>query len=247
MSLGWVETIVARTQRVDLQERADALLDAAAEILATSAPREVRIEEVARRAGVGKGTVYLHWDDREHLLLAVAAREAIAILDTVVTAVRADPVEGALHRYLRRHFVEAVRRPILTSIFFADPTELSALAGHPARAELAAVKRRAARDHLHALRGHRLLRPGLDLDDADYAMQAIAYGFFSSAPLLRHDDAAFSVDYQADRLAEVIRRSFEPTSPPTLDRYTAAAPKVIDALERLQGGFRRIAYGAAAD
>ena len=238
---------MARTQRADLHERADALLDAAADLLSGVGPREVRIEEVARRAGVGKGTVYLHWDNREHLLLAVAAREAVAMLETVITAVRADPTEGALHRYLRRHFVEATRRPVLKSIFITDHTELSALADHPARAELAAVKRKAAHEHLVALRNHRLLRPGLDLGDVEYATQAIAYGFFSATPFLRDDAAGISVEYQADRLAEVTRRSFEPARPPTIDRYAAAAPKVIDAFERLQGAFRRIAYGTAAD
>jgi AcrR family transcriptional regulator len=213
---------MARTQRADLHVRADALLDAAAEILSGAAPREVRIEEVARRAGVGKGTVYLHWDNREHLLLAVAARDAVAMLETVVAAVRADPVEGALHRYLRRHFIEAMRRPTLRSIFIADHAELGTLADHPARTELAVVKRQAAHDHLLALRGHRLLRRGLNLDDVAYATQA-------------------------DRLADVIRRSFEPTIPPSAGRYAEAAPKIIDAFERLQGAFHRIAYGTAAD
>jgi len=238
---------MARTQRADLHERADALLDAAAEVLSGTGPREVRIEEVARRAGVGKGTVYLHWDNREHLLLAVAAREAVAMLETVIAAVRTDPTEGALHRYLRRHFVEAMHRPILRSIFIADPTELTALSGHPSRTELATVKRQAARDHILALGGERLLQPGLDPGDVDYATQAITYGFFSAAPFLSDRGAGLSVEYQADRLAEVIRRSFEPTRLPTIDRYAAAAPKVIDAFERLRGAFRHIAYGTAAD
>lgn len=238
---------MARTQRADLYQRADALLDAAAEFVSGDGPRELRIEDVARRAGVGKGTVYLHWDSREHLLLAVAAREAAAMLESVITAVRADPTEAALHRYMRRHFIEAMRRPILKTIFIVDHVDLRTLAGHPARAGLAEAKRLVARDHLGALRSQRLLRPGLDLDDVDYAVQAIAYGFFAAPPLLAHDDPRSSVDYQADSLADVIRRSFEPARPPAAERYTAAAPQVIGAFERLQNEFRRIAYGTAAD
>jgi AcrR family transcriptional regulator len=241
-----IEAIVARTQRADLHQRADALLDAAAALLVSVGPRELRIEEVAKRAGVGKGTVYLHWASREHLLLAVGAREATAMLETVISSIRTDPIEAALHRYLRRHFLEAMRRPTLKTLFVTDYAYLGAFANHPARAGLVKSKVIAAHDHLAALRDHRLLRPGLDLADVDFTTQVIAYGFFAAAPLLP-DDARFTLDHQADQLAEVIRRSFEPTRPPAPERYAAAAPQVVDALEHLKGEFHRTAYGTAAD
>ncbi|WP_306362042.1 TetR/AcrR family transcriptional regulator [Nocardia sp. CC227C] len=237
---------MARTQRADLRERADAILDAAAGLMPTIDPRELRIEEVARRAGVGKGTVYLHWASRDALMLAVGAREAAAMLATVIAAMRDDPTEVALHRYLRRHFLEAMRRPILHSLFVTDRPRLGALAAHPARTALAKSKLLAAQDHLAALREHRLLRSGLDPVDVDFGTQAIAYGFFAATPLLP-DDARFTLDHQADQLADVIRRSFEPVRPPAPERYAAAAPRVITAFERLRNEFRRTAYGNAAD
>jgi len=237
---------MAKTQRADLRQRADALLDAAAQLLSDAGPRGLRIEEVARRAGVGKGTVYLHWASREHLLLAVGAREAAAMYTAVNAAIRADPVEAALHRYLRRLFLEAMRRPILRSIFIAGEADLAAFANQPARADLAETKLIASGDHLSVLRDHRLLRPGLDLADVDHAVQAIAYGFFAAAPLLP-GDPRFSLEHRADLLAEVVRCSFEPARTPAPDRYAAAAPRVIDASERLAAQFGRIAYGAAAD
>lgn len=238
---------MARTQRADLQQRADAILDGAAALLADVEARELRIDAVARRAGVGKGTVYLHWASREHLVLAVAAREAVATLGTIIDAVRADPAEAALHRYMRRHFLEASRRPILKRVFITQPDELSALAEHPARAELAAAKRRAAQVHLAALRADRLLRAGLDLGEVDYAVQAIAYGFFAAAPYLSPMDEPFPLEYQADRLAEVVQRSFGPSREPSIERYAAAAPPVIDAFAQLREAFRRTAYGSAID
>jgi len=237
---------MAKTQRADLRQRADALLDAAAELLVSVGPRGLRIEEVAGCAGVGKGTVYLHWVSREHLLLAVGAREAAAMYEAVIASIRADPVEAALHRYLRRLFLEAMRRPILRSIFIADEADLAAFANQPTRSELAETKLLAARDHLAVLRDHRLLRPGLDLVDVDHAVQAIAYGFFAATPLLP-GDPHFSLEHRADLLADIIRCSFEPARTPAFERYAAAAPRIIDASERLAGQFARIAYVTAAD
>ncbi|GAB3999114.1 helix-turn-helix domain-containing protein [Glycomyces albus] len=237
---------MVKTQRADLHQRADALLDAAAELLSDVGPRGLRIDEVARRAGVGKGTVYLHWPSREHLVLAVGAREAVAMYQAVVAAIRADAVEAALHRYLRRHFLEAMRRPILKSIFITDHPDLSALASHPARADLSTARLAASREHLAALRDHRLLRQGQDPAEIDYGTQAIAYGFFASEPLLP-DAPPSTVEHRADQLAEIIRRSFEPARPPAPERYAAAAPRVAGAFERLAAAFRHTAYGDSAD
>lgn len=237
---------MARTQRVDLHRRADALLDAAAALLAETGPRGLRIEHVARRAGVGKGTVYLHWADREHLLLAVGAREAEAMYRSVIAAVRADPREAALHRHLRRLFLEAMRRPVLRSVFVADEADLRAFVRQPARTGLARVRTTSLEDHIAALRDHRLLRAGQDPAEVDRAAQAVAYGFFAAESLLPADPRS-TLEDRADRLAEVVRRSFEPARPPAAERYAAAAPAVISAFERLADGFRRAAYGTAAD
>jgi AcrR family transcriptional regulator len=237
---------MAKTQRADLRERADALLDATAELLAAGASRNIRIEDVANHAGVGKGTVYLHWQSRDHLLLAVGAREGAVMANTVIAAVHADPCEAAPHRYLRRHFLEAMRRPILATIFGADSAQLADFARQSARAGLLESKLITTNDYLSALAEHRLLRPGLDLADVDYGLQAVAYGFFSAGPFLP-DDPRFTLDHCADQLAEVVRRSFEPARSPSPDRYAAAAPPVINAFTRLANGFRRAAYGAATN
>jgi AcrR family transcriptional regulator len=238
------EAVMTRTQRADLRERADALLDAATALLLAGGSRRIRIEEVAARAGVGKGTVYLHWASRDHLLLAVGAREAAAMLDAVVAAIEADPVEAAPHRYLRRHFLEAMRRPVLTLIFDAEGPEKEAFARQPAREGLRETKLVTAHGYLGALADHGLLRPGLDLADADYGLQAVAYGFFASEPF--QDGPERGREHRADQLAEVVRRSFEPDETPSPDRYSAAAPQVLAAFTVLADRFRRTAYGDAA-
>ena len=237
---------MVRTQRADLRQRADALLDAATELLLDTGSRRIRIEEVAARAGVGKGTVYLHWSSRDHLLLAVGAREAAAMLDVVIAAIRDDPAEAAPHRYLRRHFLEAMRRPVLKTIFSAEAPELDAFAGQPARAGLREAKPTGSRAYLDALAQHGLLRGGVDLSDVEYGIQAVAYGFFASGPLQSLDPDR-PLEHRADQLADVIRRSFEPAERPPADRYAAAAPQVIDAFTDLAAEFRRTAYGAAGE
>ena len=79
---------MAAPERASTTERADRILDAARALLLRWGYRRVTIDEISRHAGVGKGTVYLHWRSREQLFFAVGAREAVAMLAAVVTAMR---------------------------------------------------------------------------------------------------------------------------------------------------------------
>lgn len=54
--------------------KADRILDGAAELFATKPFHEVRLEDIALRAHVGKGTVYLYWPRKEDVYLAVVRR-----------------------------------------------------------------------------------------------------------------------------------------------------------------------------
>ena len=62
-----------------------ALLDAADELLARFGYRKTTIEDVARAAGVGKGTVYLHFGSKQELALATIDR----LVDRVVERLEA--------------------------------------------------------------------------------------------------------------------------------------------------------------
>ncbi|MFG1945911.1 TetR/AcrR family transcriptional regulator [Nonomuraea sp. NPDC048826] len=223
------------------RERADRILDAAKDLLLRWGYRRVSIEEIAKRAGVGKGTVYLHWRSREELFFAVAAREAADMLAAVTGAMRRDPGEIALHRYLRRFFLEAMERPVLRAIFTRDAETMGKFLTSPARRPLEGAKLLASRAYLEILAGHGLLRAGLRPEDLDYPLPTIAYGFFAVEPLLP-PQLDLDLDAKAGHLAETLRRTFEPAEPPPPERYARAAGPVIAVFERLGQEFGDAAY-----
>jgi AcrR family transcriptional regulator len=59
---------------VEEGSKPDRILDGAAELFATKPFHEVRLEDIAARAHVGKGTVYLYWVSKEDVYLAVIRR-----------------------------------------------------------------------------------------------------------------------------------------------------------------------------
>ena len=65
----------------DEVSKADRILDGAAELFATKPYHEVRLEDIAARAQVGKGTVYLYWVSKEDVYLAVIRRGFALVSD----------------------------------------------------------------------------------------------------------------------------------------------------------------------
>ena len=58
--------------------RAHRILDAASSLILRWGYNKTTIDDVARQAGVAKGTIYLHWNTREELFAALIHRERLA-------------------------------------------------------------------------------------------------------------------------------------------------------------------------
>lgn len=233
---------MAERSSLDRQRRADRILDSARDLLLRWGYRRVTIDEVAARAGVGKGTIYLHWRSREDIFHAVSAREAAAMTQAIVDAVRQDPAEVALHRYLRRLFVEAMARPVLRALYTRDADTLDKFLAAVDHQRLEEAKLGVNRDYLGVLAAEGLLRSGLRPDDLDYTLPTIVFGFFAAEPFL---PAAIELSLQqkADQLADTVRRAFEPPTAPAKDALKRAAAKAIPILGRLADDFLAATYG----
>ncbi|MGH8793188.1 MAG: TetR/AcrR family transcriptional regulator [Stackebrandtia sp.] len=233
---------MGRSRGLDRRARADRILDVAKDLLLRWGYRRVTIDEIATRAGVGKGTIYLHWRTREQLFFAVGAREAVAMTAAVTSAMRDEAGEVALHRYMRRVFVEAMRRPVLRAIFTQDVDTLDRFLTTPARSPLENAKLVASREYLGVLAENGLLRPGLRPADLDYSLPATVFGFFGVEPLLPAE-IDLDLEAKAAHLADVVRRAFEPATPPTGEQLAAAAAKTIEIFEQLARDYGEATYG----
>lgn len=102
----------ARTRAVapeDKTERRSAILRAAEALLHANPGGGIAVEELARRAGLAKGTVYLYFRTREEVLLQVHLERLKGLFDELEAALAAPEVDGAYRavratlRYLRSH------------------------------------------------------------------------------------------------------------------------------------------------
>jgi AcrR family transcriptional regulator len=237
-----VNFVAVNRSRSDRHDRADRILDTARELLLSWGYRRVTIDELSSRAGVGKGTIYLHWRSREGVFHAVGTREAAAMTDAIVDAMRADPAEVALHRYYRRLFVEAMNRPVLRALYTRDVDTLGSFLAAPPHQQLEDRKLGIVRDYLKVLASESMLRPDLRLSDLDYALPNIVFGFFAAEPFLS-PALSLTLEQKADQLGETIRRAFEPAGPLSKAAAKRAADKAIPIVERLAREYRTATYG----
>ncbi len=84
--------------RSDAAHNRAAILDAARALV--SEPGELRLSAVAKRAGVGQGTIYRHFDSRDALLRALYEQEIDTLVDLATVLLAQHDPEEALRRWL---------------------------------------------------------------------------------------------------------------------------------------------------
>ena len=109
-------TVAQRPKRADAQRNYDKLL-AAARAAFTEADTDASLEDIARRAGVGIGTLYRHFPTRQNLIEAVYVDEVDA-LSRSARDLADQPPWDALIAWLRR-FVDyvATKQALVTELF----------------------------------------------------------------------------------------------------------------------------------
>jgi AcrR family transcriptional regulator len=197
------------------RERAGKILDAAAELLRAHGYRRVSIDDVAARAGVGKGTIYLHWRTREALFWAVLQREALGLLERLTADLAADPELALPQRLIPRIFLELDGRPLVRALLMSDREVLGSLTADEAVA--AAQKEMTGQpDYLRLVSAQGLLRPGLSAGAAGHVLNCVIHGFFAGP-----ETADPPLQEQADLLAFVLSRTLAADEPPSKSQVSA--------------------------
>ncbi|MEV0379486.1 TetR/AcrR family transcriptional regulator [Nonomuraea sp. NPDC050643] len=90
-----------RPLRADARRKREAILAAAVDVFAERGI-EIALDEVARRAGVGIGTLYRHFPTREALITGAYVREIDLLCDGVDDLLAAMPADEALIAWMQR-------------------------------------------------------------------------------------------------------------------------------------------------
>ncbi len=118
MSTSDLQALAPRPMRADARRNYAKLLEAARAAF-TEADADASLEDIARRAGVGIGTLYRHFPTRQVLIEAVYVDEVEALSRSARDVADLPPWQG-LTAWLRRYVEYVATKQALANELFAD-------------------------------------------------------------------------------------------------------------------------------
>ncbi|MFI1202571.1 TetR/AcrR family transcriptional regulator [Streptomyces sp. NPDC020883] len=191
-------------------ERGERILEAAGELLLAWGYRRVTIDEIARRAKVGKGTVYLHWKTKDSLLLAVVLQAQARGQRRQLARMRADARDVLPSRMMRGYYRSFLDEPVLRALYTDDVDVLGRL-NDAAKKEFAGLiefTNQVTLRYLEVLREHGLVRTDIDVRHQLYILMSTTNGFFMTEAM-QYDRAPDTPEVRGALLAETIRSVLE--------------------------------------
>lgn len=224
-------------------ERAHRILDAAAELILRWGYDKTTVDDVAKRAGVAKGTIYLHWKTRDELFAALLRRERVLMLDEVRES---DPV--TLGELFRELVSVLLRRPLLHAALLGDSEVLGKLTRQKRQRATSGLESGGAFDAYLT----RLIELGAvraDPGDQVTVIVSILYGFMS-LPSVRPESERLPDDRLAELVSVTIMRAVGTGGDLPADDAEAVAKATLDyldALEEIARGKLAISLGTAKE
>ncbi|MBB5081749.1 TetR/AcrR family transcriptional regulator [Nonomuraea endophytica] len=181
----------------DPVQRAHRILDAAAELVVRWGYDKTTIDDVAKRAGVAKGTIYLHWKTRDDLFVALLRRERLRVMEEMRASGPATPGE------LFGGFVgAALGRPLMRAVLVGDSEVLGKFSRMRRQSTTGLELGPAFDAYIERLIEHGAVRE--QAGDNMIAIAAIVHGFVSLSDMLPEK-------VPDERIAELVTDTIERT------------------------------------
>ncbi len=201
-----------RSRHEQREQRAERILDAAAELMLRWGYNKTTIDDIVRLAGVPKGTIYLHWKTREELFIALMQREYTRLIRDTQQRIASDPDGGTMWGITKHAMLATMKSPLMKAVMLRD-TDLLGEWLHKEYARASFMQQIAQPlALLERYQAQGVVRNDIDARRMVYILKAIAIGFLVIDQYMP-DDFKYSDEEIADMTAEVIRRTLVPPSP----------------------------------
>ncbi len=167
-------------ERSKREQRADRILDAAAELMLRWGYNKTTIDDIARLAGVAKGTIYLHWKTREDLFLALMRREYVRLVEDIQQRIASDPEGGTLQGITKHSMLATLKSPLMKAVLLRDTDLLGEWLRNEYASETYSQQIAQSLALVELYRSLGVVRDDLDVRKLVYMLDAITMGFLVS-------------------------------------------------------------------
>ena len=235
------------SERERREGRAQHILDAAASLMLRYGYQKTTIDDIAREAGVGKGTLYLHWKTREALFAALILREKVALAEDIQQRIAGDPAGATLHGLLKHAALALMQRPLLKAVLLRDTEVFGKLIQREQSRATSVEVFAGFMTYLQGLREQGLMRTDLSLQAQVTIFSSIFTGFFLAAPLLPEGFKPTDEEL-AELMAETGHRTLEPRDLAPPGAFQVASQSLTQYLDRsVAGAQEQLSMGTAPE
>lgn len=162
--------------------KAARLLAAASDLLIARGAKGFTVADVAQRAHVGKGTVYLYWPTKEDLLIGLLGRNFMSIMDDHIQRITDEPDLARPSRFCPMMLQTVATNPLISALQDHNEDLLGVLADHPRSVTLHRELGPSAMLHgiLPIWRSHVLAREDWAVNDQALALHLLITGAVTS-------------------------------------------------------------------
>lgn len=210
-------------ERSKRQERAERILEAAATLIERWGYNKTTMDDIARQAGVAKGTLYLHWKAKEDLFRALYYHESVKLAVDIQQRIARDPEGMSLPVLMKHSMLATSGNPLMKAIITHDTEMLGAFARREYSDALIEQRTEGYYTALfETLRSLGLVRTDMTTVDLVFVLSAITWGFLVIGAYLPQKFQV-SDERAAGLMAAAIQRVFEPAESVAPERTQAAA------------------------
>lgn len=213
-------------------ERGHKILDAAGELVLRWGYNKTTVDDIAKEAEVGKGTIYLHWKTRDDLFLTLIRRERLALSDDLQARIEADPDGARLGNILKHTMIATLNRPLLKALVLQRIEVWGKLVEREQDTQAYIQKMAGFKSYLEFLQSHNLVRQDDDPQAQVIMVSSIVTGFFQTGDLLPPNYQSSDEDL-ANFLCETVRRTFEPQEGITTEQLQIAKRSFLEYISKI--------------
>ncbi|WP_328334801.1 MULTISPECIES: TetR/AcrR family transcriptional regulator [unclassified Streptomyces] len=175
---------------------------------------KISVQDVAEHTGIGKGTVYKHWNSKEDIIDDVLLREFDRVHDRFLAHLMHDRRLAGLHGTGCVLYRLVMANPVLRAYNTRDARMLGthvAAQGAPDALGIALVSVLVRPSYLELLRDNGLILDAVCTEEGRLCVEAVVSGFVDHPGAVAGPEQART---SSRLMATVLRRVFEPPGPP---------------------------------
>lgn len=221
--------------------RSARVLDAMVDLVLRIGYPKISVQDVAEHAGIGKGTVYVHWNSKEDIIDDVLVREFDRVHDQFIAHLPRDRRLASLHAAYCVLYQQVMASPVLRAYNTRDARVLGTHVAPPVNPDalgisLASVLAR--QEYLELLRVNGLIREAVCSEEGQLSIEAVVNGFVARPGA---GDDPKECKASSRLLATVLRRAFEPVEPPSPENQDRMIAQLLAARPLRSGTSMRMA------